>query len=188
MIGRLPNTLTVNNIERAIRSDYRVALAIFIAFDDVDLTENERFEVMLKNLYVNAEEIPYEDLQEALKQGIWFLDGGGTLTDKKPSKHKIIDWEQDEPIIFSAINKVAGKEVRELPYMHWWTFLGLFQETGEGVLQSVLNIRQKKSKGKKLEKYESEYYREHKELVDIKKKHTEEEQEEIDYLNDLLDN
>ena len=51
---------------------------------------------------------------------------------------------------------------------------------------AVLNIRQKKAKGKKLEKYEQEYYRENKNLIDFKAKYTDEEQAEIDRLNKLL--
>ena len=97
-----------------------------------------------------------------------------------------MDWEQDESIIFSAINKVAGCETREKEYIHWWTFLGYFSEIGEGLFSTVINIRQKKNKGKKLEKYEQEFYRSNKQLIDLKEKYTAEEQAEIDRLNELL--
>ena len=50
----------------------------------------------------------------------------------------------------------------------------------------VLGIRQKRAKGKKLEKWEQEFYRNNKALCDLKKKYTAEEQEEIDYWNKLL--
>ena len=102
-------------------------------------------------------------------------------------KAKIIDWEQDERLIFPAINKAAGFETRSVRYLHWWSFLGLFGEIGEGLLSTVLSIRQKKAKGKKLEKWESEFLREHKDTVLLKKKYTKEEQEERDKINALLD-
>lgn len=70
--------------------------------------------------------------------------------------------------------------------LYWWSFLGYFGEIGEGLFSQVIHIRSKKSRGKKLEKWESEFLRENKELVEIKKKYTKEEQAERDRLNALL--
>jgi hypothetical protein len=95
----------------------------------------------------------------------------------KKSNTKILDWKQDEQMIFGSINKVAGKEVRSEKFMHWWTFLGYFSEIDEGLLSTVINIRKKKAKGKKLEKYEQEFVRENQELINIKKELTEEEEQ-----------
>ena len=181
MIGQLPNTLEIDDIEYKIRTDYRIALTIFEAFEDVELNEQEKATVMLNLLY---EELP-SDIEKAVQKAIWFLDGGKQYENVTNNK-KVMDWEQDQPMIFSAINKVAGFETREREYIHWWTFLGYFNEIGEGLLTTVLNIRQKKNKGKKLEKYEQEFYRNNKEMIDLKKKYTREEQEEIDRLNSLL--
>ena len=185
MIGRLPKSLNVNGIDRAIRSDFRVALLIMQAYNDPELTQQEKAQVMLDCLYEDYESLSYEEIQEAHDQAIWFLDGGTVSEDVKQSK-KVMDWEQDEQIIFSAINKVAGKETRAVEYMHWWTFLGYFNEIGEGLLSTVISIRQKKNKGKKLEKYEQEFYRENKSLIDIKTRLTAEEQAEKEYLEKLL--
>ena len=90
-------------------------------------------------------------------------------------------WEQDAGMIVPAVNRVAGCEVRALPYLHWWTFLGYYMEIGDGLFAQVLNIRQKKSKGKKLEKWEKEFYRENKKIIDLKKeaKRPEQETEEL---------
>ena len=51
MIGRLPKELNVNGIDRAIRSDFRVALLIFQAFNDPELSDQEKAWVMLDCLY-----------------------------------------------------------------------------------------------------------------------------------------
>ena len=91
----------------------------------------------------------------------------------------MIDWKQDANLLFPAINKVAGFEVREIAYMHWWTFLGLFGEVGEGLFSAVMNIRQKKAQGKTLEKYEAEFYRKNKHLIDIKTPEDIEAEEEL---------
>jgi hypothetical protein len=186
MIGKLPTTLNINGVERAIRSDFRVALLIFEAYNDPELNDREKTLAMLDCLYEDFESIPAEDIEEAINKAVWFLDGGIEHDDIKRSPKKIIDWEQDEQMIFSAVNKVAGKEVRSLEYLHWWTFLGYFNEIGEGLLSTVINIRQKKSKGKKLEKYEQEFYRDNKSLIDIKEKLSAEEQAEKERLLKLL--
>ena len=182
MIGNLPKTLNVNNKEIPIRTDYRVALLILQAFNDVELNEYEKIAVMIECLF--EEEI--EVTEELLNKAVWFLDGGQNSQDTIINQKRVMDWEQDEQMIFSAINKVAGREIRNDDYLHWWTFLGLFHEIGEGLFSTVVNIRTKKNKGKKLEKHEQEFYKNNKNLVDLKTKYTEEEQKEIDRLKKLL--
>ena len=71
--------------------------------------------------------------------------------------YKLIDWEQDEQMIVSAVNRVATTEIRALPYLHWFTFMGYYQAVGKSTLSTVVEIRSKLKKGKKLEKYEKEF-------------------------------
>ena len=186
MIGMLPKTLLVGGVKQPIDSDYRTALKVFVACDDVELLDSEKMEVMLKLIYNDFESISPNDYQEAIEQAVWFLDGGSILDKAKEQQKKVIDWEQDENYIFSAINKVANNEVRAVDYMHLWTFLGYFCEMGEGMLQNILNIRIKKNKGKPLDKAEQEFYRDNQELIDIREKYTEEEEKERDRLREIL--
>lgn len=185
MIGRLPKELNINGIDRAIRSDFRVALLIFQAYNDPELSDQEKAQTMMECIYEDYEGISYDDWQVAYDKAVWFLDGGDNTSNKESSK-KLVDWEQDEQLIFSAVNKTAGHETRMVEYMHWWTFLGYMRETGECLFNTVVNIRQKKNKHKKLEKYEEEFYRENKSLIDIKVKLTPEEQAEKEYFEKLL--
>lgn len=180
MIGYLPKSLEVDGEVYPIRSDFRTALLIFEAFNDVELNAAEKVRVCLECLYKK----PPENLEQAYEKALWFLDGGD-IPKSKVSK-KTFDWKQDESLIFSAVNKSAGFETRAVKYLHWWTFLGYFCEIGDGLFSQVLNIRNKKAKGKKLEKWEQEFYKEHKELITLKQVYTEEEKTEIDRLNNLL--
>ena len=175
MIGLLPKALTVNGEEYTIRTDYRVALTIFEAYNDPDLSQADKAFVCLNCLY---ETMP-PDISAALEQAAWFLDGGAKVK-LKQLPVKTIDWEQDEGLIFPEINRAAGGEVRALEYLHWWTFLGYFSSMGECLYSQVLNIRQKRAKGKKLEKWEQEFFHSHKELIVIREKLTAEEQAELD--------
>ena len=51
MIGYLPKSLTIAGKEIEIRTDYRIALNIFVAYSDPDLSIEEKVEVMLTCLY-----------------------------------------------------------------------------------------------------------------------------------------
>lgn len=181
MIGLLPKTLDVNGEQYDIRSDYRVALLIFQAYNDPDLSEYEKTAICIESLF---KKIP-GDWEEALEKASWFLDGGNIPKSEKAPK-KLMDWEQDESIIFPAVNKVAGYETRSVEYLHWWSFLGLFNEVGEGLYSQIMNIRSKKAKNKKLEKWEKEFYSEHKELVDLEKRYSVQEKAEMERINKIL--
>lgn len=185
MIGQLPTALEVNGKEYKIRADFRIALLIFQALNDPDLSEKEKGYIYLDALYEDLTSIPPEDYPEAMEKASWFLDGGRVIEQKHHKK--LLDWSDDEHLIFPAVNTVAGTETRSLPFLHWWTFLGYFNEIGENSLfASVLSIRSKKAKGKKLEKYEQEFYKENKDIIDLKTKYTEEEKAEIERLKELL--
>lgn len=188
MLGELPNHLRVNNVDYEIRSDFRIGLLILQAFQDPDLTKEEAGVVMLQCLYKDFETIPTEDLEEAYKQAVWFLNCGEYEENAKyvsPTR-KLYDFEQDAQIIFSSINKVAGYEVRAVDYLHFWTFIGYFNEIGQGTFSTVISIRDKKRHKKKLESWELKFYRENKHMVELKHRYTKEELEELKELEDLL--
>ena len=183
MIGDLPKTLLVGDKEYDIRTDYRVALRILDAYQDTELNEYEKAEVLIRCLFVEELE-NIENLEQAIKQAVWFLNGGNY--DEPVNSAKIMDWEQDEQMIFSAVNKVAGKEIRSEEYIHWWTFLGYMQEIDEGLFITVLNIRRKKATGKKLLDYEKEFYNKNSDIVKLKPKYTEKEKREKEELLKML--
>ena len=84
------------------------------------------------------------------------------------------------------VNKVAGTEIRAIPFLHWWTFMAYFNAIGEGQLSTLVSIRDKLRRGKKLEKWEQEYYRKNKERVDLRKRYSAEELAEQQRLKMLL--
>lgn len=186
MIGVLPTKLKIGGKLYDIRSDYREILNIYQAFEDKDLTDMQKAYICMKCLYVSFESIPEQHMQEAVNKAYWFCDGGD-IPKSEPAKIKTLDWEHDESIIFPAVNKVAGYEVRSCEYMHWWSFLGMFGEIGEGLFSTVMSLRQKKAEGKKLEKWERSFYKKNKNLVNIM---SEENQEDIkateEFLNTLI--
>ena len=106
-LGQLPVTLKVGKKEWKIRTDYRDILVIMQAFNDPELTVEEAHVVMCKILYEGWTDMPKELYEEAAKKALWFLDCGQE-DEEDIMPVKVMDWEQDEPILFPAINQVLG--------------------------------------------------------------------------------
>ena len=176
----LPTSLTIGEVEYRIRYNWRAILDVLIACADPELDDEEKTICMLQIFYPDWQTIPEEHLSEACKKACAFIDCG--QRDDGTPRPRMIDWEQDGPIIIPEINKVAGREVRSTPDVHWWTFFGWFMGIGDGLLSSVLQIRGLKAKGKKLEKWQQEFYRENKAIVDLRKPETREIREEKDNI------
>lgn len=191
---KLPDTLEVSGTKYKIRTDYSVILDILKAMNDpgifeLDMTEEEmqweKIMTMLQILYIDFDSLPFESYQEAAEKAAEFIDMG--IKDDGRPKPRMMDWDQDAPIVIPAINKVLGKEVRDPgAYTHWWTFLGAYMEIRECLFSDVLNIRHKKAKGKKLEKWEQEFYLSNKNLIDLKARKIERSKEEKDELRELF--
>lgn len=184
MIGQLPKSLNVNGTEFAIRTDFRDILKIVCAFNDPELENEEKVYVCLFIIYEDFDSIPKADYEAAFRVALDFIDYNVKGDNKKSPR--TMDWEQDENIMFPAINRVAGFETRTADYIHWWTFMGYFMEISEGVFSHVLSMRNKKARNKPLEKWEREYWNANKDICVLKPKLTAEEQEAKDRLNAML--
>lgn len=193
MIGGLPETLSLGCKDYAIRTDYRNVLQTFEAFQDPELEPAEKWIVSIYLMFedfscaddvIKAAQENF-DLKEAQEQILWFISAG--QPEKEIAELPVYDWKQDEQMIFSAINKVAGQETRSLDYMHWWTFLGYFNEIGEGTFSYVVGIRDKLNKHKKLEKHEREFFTKNKKFVKLVKPKTESELAEKAERQAILD-
>lgn len=177
----LPKTVINDGKELAIRYDFRVILDILEILNEADFSAAEKASAIIEIFYVNPEQIT--DFQEAINACFSFIDAGQEHKKKKGAK--LVDWQQDFPYIIAPINRVLGVETRSIPYdpetntggLHWWTFAGAYMEIGADCLFSqIVNIRDKKARGKKLEKYEQEWYRRNADIVNLKVHYTESEE------------
>lgn len=183
MIYDLPTALEFGGREWTIETDYRQILRILTAFEDPDLSDKEKLYILFYDLFVDVEEIPEELYQAAYDAAIEFIDHGQHADGPSP---RTMDWEQDAGLIFPAVNRAAGFEVRSAEYIHWWTFVGYFMEIKDSTYATVLSLRSKRARGKKLEKWEKEYWNDNKRLCVLRTRYTEEEQAEIDRLKKIL--
>ena len=172
----LPNSLKVCGTEYAIRSDYRAALDIFAALADPELSERDKSQVLLDILYEDFGNMPQTHYRQAIIEALKFLNCGNDPKNES-KKPQLVDWEQDFQYIAAPINRVIGQEIRAMEYLHWWSFISAYYEIGDCTFAQVVRIRNQKGKGKKLDKWDAEWYKENREIVDIKTKYTEAEKE-----------
>lgn len=164
----LPQTLNLGEKVYAIRTDWRAIYDICEALQD-NLSEEEKLYVLLTVLFKDPNSISDSMLETAIQRSLWFISGGD-FNNSKTDNYKLIDWEQDFPLIIAAINRVAGCELRSVPYLHWWTFLSYFQEIGDCLFSRVTAIRAKRAKHTKLDKSEQEFLKANRHLIVFKNK------------------
>jgi hypothetical protein len=189
----LLTSIEIDGISYAIRTDFRAVLDVLTAMSDPDLflpdaSDQEkayiRMDTLLQIMVEDYENLPPEKLGEACEVVIEFIDCG--MKDDGKRKPHTMDWQQDAQIIIPAINRVQGTEIRALPYLHWWTFLGAYMEIGECLFAQVVHIRQKKQNHQKLEKWENDFYNQNKDIIDLRKKISEEQKIEMENLEKWL--
>ena len=171
MTWDLPVAVDVQGTAYAIRTDYRCILDICAAIADPELDGQEKSEAALDIFYPDYSSIPPEHLQDAVERCLWFIGGGDKAGGHRAPK--LVDWEQDYPLLIAPVNRVLGREIRELKYLHWWTFLGAYQEIGDCTFAQVVRIRDMRARGKRLDKSDREWYQRNRQLVDFKNRYTE---------------
>lgn len=171
-IWDLPTSAVIGGVKYPIHADFRDILDILRYFEDPDKPDYIKWRIAIALFYDG--EIPEKDYQAAMEFLAGFIAYGEQ--DSKPGP-KLLDWTQDARLIIADVNKVAGMEVRSVPFLHWWTFMAYFNAIGEGQLSTIVSIRDKLRRQKKLEKWEQEFYKRNRQKVDFKQTYTEAENE-----------
>ena len=171
----------------AIRSDYRDVLELLRWLNgqaDPALDQSECWYVAMRLFYPEFAALPQPLWPDATQFLTEFL-AAGRREQPRPGP-ALMDWQQDAPLIAAGISKAAGQDVRTLPYLHWWSFLAWFDAIGEGSFATVVAIRDKLRRGKRLENWELDYYRTHRAVVELRGVESAEEQAEKRRLLALL--
>jgi hypothetical protein len=177
MMWDLPISVEINGKSHSIRNkcDYRVVLDVICALNDNELTDEEKVKCALFIFYEDISTI--DDFDTAIKEMFRIINGGEEQEESQEQKPQLMDWEHDFPVLVAPINRVLGFEIRSVNYLHWMSLLSAYMEIGECTFSTIVSIRSKRAKSKKLDKWEEEYIREHKKMVELPKRLTAEEQE-----------
>lgn len=177
MMWDLPIAVEINGKQHPIRNkcDYRVVLDAICALNDNELTEEEKVKCALFIFYEDISQI--DDFDTAIKEMFRIINGGEVEEQANDNKPKLMDWEHDFPVLVAPINRVLNCEIRSVDYLHWYSLLSAYMEIGECTFSTIVSIRSKRAKGQKLDKWEIDYIREHRKMVELPQKLTAEEQE-----------
>lgn len=181
MLFELPKTVTIDGNNYAIRYDYRVIIEIIIMLNDAELDDVDKAEALLTMFYIERP----TNVKAAIEKCYEFIDMGETSKRRSP---RLLDWEQDFKYIVAPVNRVLSTDIRAIEYdpdtntggLHWWSFMAAYMEIGgDCLLSQIISIRNKLARHKKLEKYEKEWLRENRNLVNIKAKYTKQDDNEL---------
>ena len=160
-----------------INADFRDVLNILSRLGDAGEDEQTRVFVALALFYEGFEGMPDASYREAAQRMFDFISCGEPADQR--TRPKTIDWDQDRNAIIADINKAAGREIRALHFCHWWTFISWFNAIGDGTLATIVSIREKLRRGKRLSEWENEFYRANRKKVDFQSNYTREEEETL---------
>ena len=190
----LQTEVIINGASFGIRNkgDFRVVLDCFKALNDTDLTEQERlFACMIifyEDFYSIEDILKYSKIINSLREQMFlFFDCGEKDLQSNTENIKLLDWDRDSNLIVSAVNNVANKEIRELEYLHWWTFISYYTAINESLLTEVLKLRYKKAHGEKLEKSEKKFIQANPQYFNIDMR-SNEQKEADEYVRQLWGN
>ena len=167
MTWELPEKATFGGIEYSHRTDFREILKLLALLSNEEKPALHRWHTALYYFYRGQ---PPQDTQAAMA----YLENFLTAGVKAAPGPRLFDWQADAQAIAAGVNAVAGFEVRLAKTLHWWTFLGYFRAIGEGEFATVVAIRDKLRRGKKLEPHEREFYSAHRSQIHLKAPDTEE--------------
>jgi hypothetical protein len=157
----LPTAVEVDGVAYKINTDFRNAIRVMLAFEDDELTFNEKQMILLGNLYP---EVP-ENVQGALEQGGKFLSGGKT-DEPTDEPLRLYSFSKDADLIFAAFQQTHRIDL-ETAKLHWWKFLALFSDLGGDTTFCQLVGLRKRLKTGKATKEEREEARDMEDIIEI---------------------
>ena len=178
MMWNLPISVEIDGKEYAItnKCDYRMVLDVICALNDNELDDEQKIRTSLYVFYEDISECT--DIEKAIKEMYKIIAYGEEDDGQVENKPRLMDWEHDFPQIAPPVSRILGYDVRTPDkYTHWYTFLGGYMEIGECLFSQIVRIRDLKSRGKKLDKTDEEWYRRNRHLVDFRQTFTEAEEE-----------
>ena len=158
----LPESVVIGAKDFAIRTYFRVCLKTIMAFEDPELTPQEKTSILLSNLYP---EIP-SDIETAIQQANLFLNGGKVNEEESEPSPRVYSFSKDANFIFAAFRQTHSIDLQKAD-LHWWEFLSLFMDLGSETTFCQLVSLRKRIKTGKASKEERQAAREMGDLIEV---------------------
>lgn len=184
LIHGLPTAIEIDGQEHEINADYQTGLQILTAFEDPELTTQERYAVMVALLYKTQP----ANFQDAVRLGVLFLDGGQSPEGKKIASdgNRYYSFTHDARWIYAGVDRVLQGRLSRGAFVHWWEFITAFMELPQECMMSrILYLRQQYAKGK-LTREERTLWSEMRDVLELPIELSEEEQAAQDEFMRLL--
>lgn len=158
-----PESVTVSGVEYPIHADFHTVLRCFeIQGRKAELSEDDL--LFMLRLFYNVKRMTATE--DHIDQMFWFFSCGREKEKKKfPRKiagindKQPFDFEGDADLIYAGFMQQYGIDLQESS-MHWWKFMILLENLGNGTrLQKVMEYRTIDTGNKNLSKTEQEFYR-----------------------------
>lgn len=162
LVDALPQSVTITNTEYLVDSDFRTCLKIILAFEDSELTPQEKQVILLSMLFVKMPPLT----QETFDKAIWFLNGGRASDDDEETPMRLYSFNKDANFVFAAFRQTHGIDLQKAS-LHWWEFLALFMDLGSETTFCQLTALRKRLKTGKATKEERAAAREAQGIIDI---------------------
>lgn len=146
LTDELPTSVDISGKVYRINADFRTCLKVIMAFEDNELTPQEKQIVLLSNLYPAMP----ANVQEAITQAQRFLNGGKSENEEnnEESPARVYSFSKDANFIFAAFRQTHGIDLQKED-LHWWTFLALFMDLGQDTtFCQLVSLRKRLKSGK----------------------------------------
>lgn len=145
LADKFPTSIEIDGKEYELNTDFRVGLNIMLAFEDLELTGQEKNLVMLRSLY---KEIPPDPLK-ACELAVFFLDCGEGADEGTAPAKRVYSFSRDAKYIYSAIRQTHGIDLEAVEHLHWWKFCYLLLDLDQdSFFQQIIYLRRQKQRGK----------------------------------------
>lgn len=163
---KLPTKIKINKNIYDINYDYKTAIKTLMAFEDNELTQSEKYYILLNNIY--KDKIPRNDEIEAIRKGIKFLNLGVEEQDSdNKNSQRIYSFNKDSSYIYSGISQTHKVDIEKETNLHFWKFMSLFMDMKpECMFGELVYYRKRKQEGK-LTKEEKQQYNKIKDLLEL---------------------
>lgn len=167
LLDQLPTTVTIDNKEYRINTNFRISILFELLIQDVDLNEEEK---LIRALELYYPIIP-RNLNEAVEKILWFYSCNKEIKQSKGTgitkNTQIYSFKYDDDYIYAAFLAQYGLDLQCTEHLHWWKFKAMFKALkGDDEIVKIMGYRAI-NLSKIKDKEQKAYYKNMKELYKL---------------------